>query len=122
MHNNQSNKNGNECSVLHEDVVKHVLASFPDEHNFEVAASFFKVLGDPTRTKIIWCLDQNEMCVCDIAATLGMTKSAISHQLAKLKAVNMVTSKRQGKEVIYSLSDDHIKSMLEAGMEHSLEL
>lgn len=121
MNNIKNNTTNAECSILHKEVVSRVLTNFPDEHNFEVASSFFKVLGDPTRTKIIWCLDQNEMCVCDIAATLGMTKSAISHQLAKLKAVNMVTSRRNGKEVFYSLTDDHVKHMLEAGMEHSLE-
>ena len=110
-----------DCNVLHDEVVKKVMKNFPSEKLFDKAAGFFKAMGDPTRTKILWCLSNNEMCVCDIASVLDMTKSAISHQLAKLKESNMVVSRKDGKEVFYSLADEHVKNMLEAAMEHSAE-
>ena len=73
------------CSVIHEDVVKSVMDQMPEERVFDDAATFFKVMGDKTRFKILWSLDRAEMCVCDLAAALRMTKSAVSHQLRKLR-------------------------------------
>lgn len=107
------------CNVIHEEVVKDVLDKMPENKTFQRSADFFKVLGDETRTKIIWALDQNEMCVCDIAAVLGMTNSAISHQLSTLKMAHLVTSRRDGKVIYYSLADEHVKHMLESGIEHT---
>lgn len=80
--------------------------------------NFFKVLGDKTRTGIVCALDGNELCVCDLAALLGMTKSAISHQLAYLKNAKLVKFRREGKNVFYSLDDDHVQSVVEMAVEH----
>ena len=78
----------------------------------------FKLLGDITRTQILWVLDKNEMCVCDIANVLNMTKSSISHQLAVLRKSGIVKCRREGKEVYYMLDDEHIKKLYEIGIEH----
>ena len=107
------------CNIIHKDVVDEVLAKMPKNATFQKSSDFFKVLGDETRTKIIWALDQHEMCVCDIASVLGMTKSAISHQLATLKKARLVKNRREGKVIYYSLADDHVKLMLESGIEHT---
>ncbi len=108
------------CNIIHADVVQEVLAKMPDNPTFQKSSDFFKVLGDETRTKIIWALDQHEMCVCDIASVLGMTKSAISHQLATLKKARLVKNRREGKVIYYSLADNHVKLMLESGIEHTI--
>ncbi|HHU74808.1 MAG TPA: helix-turn-helix transcriptional regulator, partial [Clostridiales bacterium] len=81
-------------------------------------ADFFKVFGDSTRIKILWALDREDMCVCDLAVLLGMTKSAISHQLKTLRQARLVKYRKKGKVVIYSLADDHVKNILEVGFEH----
>ena len=107
------------CNIIHEDVVNEVLGKMPENAIFQKSSDYFKVLGDETRTKIIWALDQHEMCVCDIATVLGMTKSAISHQLSTLKKANLVKNRRDGKVVYYSLADDHVKLMLESSIEHT---
>ncbi len=107
-----------DCNVIHEDKVKATLAKMPNENLFTKLAEFFKILGDKTRTKILFALDQNEMCVCDIANVLGMTKSSISHQLSSLRKCGIVKCRKQGKEVYYSLDDDHIKELFEVGIEH----
>ncbi|NMA65168.1 MAG: winged helix-turn-helix transcriptional regulator [Clostridiaceae bacterium] len=93
----------------------------PDETDIYNLADFFKVLGDSTRAKIISALDISEMCVCDLAVLLNMTKSAISHQLRALRQANLVKHRREGKVVFYSLSDDHVKSVFELGLEHIKE-
>nr|WP_330410831.1 metalloregulator ArsR/SmtB family transcription factor [Lachnotalea glycerini] len=84
-------------------------------------ADFFKVFGDTTRIKILYVLFQSEMCVCDIANLLNMTQSAISHQLRTLKQMQLVKFRREGKTVFYSLSDGHIKTIINQGMEHICE-
>ena len=84
-------------------------------------ADFFKVLGDSTRARIMWALDESEMCVCDLAVLLNMTKSAISHQLRSLRQANLVKYRREGKVVFYSLADDHVKQIFEKGLEHICE-
>ena len=84
-------------------------------------ADFFKVFGDSTRIRILYILFQSEMCVCDLAQTLEMTQSAISHQLRVLKQMKLVTSRREGKTVFYSLADGHIKTIINQGMEHIRE-
>ena len=81
-------------------------------------ADFFKLLGDTTRAKILFSLDQNEMCVCDIANVLGMSKSSISHQLGILRRAGIVKCRKEGKEVYYMLDDDHVKRSFELGLEH----
>ena len=87
---------------------------------FDVS-DFFKILGDSTRAKIMWALDKSEMCVCDLAVLLGMTKSAISHQLKVLREANLVKFRKMGKMVMYSLDDDHVKTIFEMALEHVLE-
>mgnify|MGYP003518093508 CR=1 FL=1 len=84
----------------------------------ENLTTLFKILGDSTRTKILWILDHHEMCVCDIANVLNMTKSSISHQLAILRETGIVRFRRSGKEVYYTLDDEHISRLYEIGLEH----
>ena len=90
----------------------------PDAELLDGLTNFFKVLGDKTRTGIVCALDGNELCVCDLAALLGMTKSAISHQLAYLKNAKLVKFRREGKNVFYSLDDDHVTQILQCGLAH----
>ena len=93
----------------------------PDENELCDLSDFFKILGYSTRAKIIWALDESEMCVCDLAALLGMTKSAISHQLGLMRRENLVKNRKEGRVVFYSLTDDHIKQIFETGLEHIRE-
>lgn len=109
------------CNVIHEDVVRRVVAAMPGEGVLADAANFFKVMGDGTRFKILWSLDQHEMCVCDLAATLGMSKSAVSHQLRRLRENKLVTARREGKMVFYTIADDHVHLMLKGCIDHATE-
>ena len=111
-----------DCEIIHEDVVKKVKQTFPkDEMMFDLA-DFYKIFGDTTRVKILYALDKSELCVCDISALLGMSLSAVSHQLKILRDSNLVKTRREGKVVYYSLADEHVKSILECGIEHISEL
>jgi len=92
----------------------------PDVTLFKLAATF-KVLGDPTRTKIISALLQEELCVCDLASLIGISQSAISHQLRVLRNMNLVKYRKDGRIAYYSLDDDHISSILTAGLKHAEE-
>lgn len=107
-----------DCTAVHEDVVRLVAAKLNGNPSLDEASAFFRVLGDSTRMKILWALDQHELCVCDIANVLSMTKSAVSHQLAVLRAASLVKFRRDIKTVYYSLADDHVQSIIEAGLEH----
>ena len=107
-----------DCNIIHEDMVNDTLNKMPDEDLFNKLAEFFKILGDTTRTKILFALDQNEMCVCDIANVLGMSKSSISHQLGTLRRSGIVKCRKSGKEVYYMLDDGHVKQLFEVGIEH----
>ena len=93
----------------------------PDEEVLFALADFYKIFGDSTRIRILFVLYETELCVCDVARMLGMTVSAISHQLRILKQARLVKFRRAGKTVYYSLADDHIHSILEQGMEHVRE-
>jgi ArsR family transcriptional regulator len=110
-----------DCDVIHADVVEKVKVKMPEEGELYDLSDFFKVLGDSTRIKIMWALDESEMCVCDLAVLLNMTKSAISHQLHSLKQANLVKYRKEGKVVYYSLSDEHVKEIFEKGLEHIRE-
>jgi ArsR family transcriptional regulator len=110
-----------DCDVIHADVVDAVKEKMPDDGELYDLSDFFKVLGDSTRARIIWALDESEMCVCDLAVLLNMTKSAISHQLRSLKEANLVKYRKEGKVVFYSLTDDHVKAIFEKGLEHIRE-
>ena len=107
-----------DCNIIHQDIVNDTLNNMIDENLLNKLAEFFKILGDTTRTKILFALDQNEMCVCDIANVLNMSKSSISHQLGTLRRSGIVKCRKQGKEVYYMLDDDHVKQLFEVGMEH----
>ena len=110
-----------DCDVIHEDVVARVRAAMPDGKNFYDLANLYKMFADNTRVKILWALSCESMCVCDLAVLLGMTKSAISHQLKFLRLSNLVKYDKQGKVVYYSLADSHVKDIFEKGFEHILE-
>ncbi len=108
-----------EC--IHNDIVNEVIAKLPDEELLYDVAELFKVFGDSTRVRIICALFESEMCVCDIAAVLNMTQSAISHQLRVLKQARLVKYRRDGKTVYYSLADDHIQNIFDQAFEHIME-
>jgi ArsR family transcriptional regulator len=112
-----------ECDLdtIHEEVVARVRADMPDGDRFYSLANLYKMFADNTRIKILWALSREAMCGCDLAALLGMTKSAISHQLKSLRLANLVKYDRQGKVVYYSLVDCHAKEILEMGFEHVRE-
>lgn len=95
-----------------------VLEEMPDEESLYDLAELFKVFGDTTRIRILYALFEAEMCVCDIAQILNMTQSAISHQLRVLKQARLVRNRREGKQIYYSLADDHVRTIIGQGMDH----
>ncbi len=107
-----------DCNVIHQDVVDKISNKMLAEDLFYKIADFYKILGDTTRMKILYALDRSEMCVCDIANLLSMSKSSISHQLGTLRRSGIVRCRKVGKEVYYMLDDDHIKEVIEIGIEH----
>ena len=111
------------CSFLcvHEDVVAQVRQHLPEGDNLLHLADLFKVFGDGTRVRILFVLLEAEVCVCDLATLLGMTQSAVSHQLRILKQAHLIKARRDGKTVFYSLADDHVATLLKQGMEHVCE-
>ena len=108
-----------EYTVIHQEVIDKI--KLPEEEVLYDLGDFFKILGDSTRIKILSALFQSEMCVCDIAALLGMTQSAISHQLRVLKQGRLVKHRKDGKVVYYSLDDDHINHIVDQGLTHISE-
>ena len=110
-----------EVSMIHEDVVSRVRETMPDEDPVYEVSELFKVFGDSTRARIICALNIEEMCVCDLAALLNMTQSAISHQLRLLKVSRIVKSRKQGRVVYYSLDDAHIGQIFAMAFEHVME-
>ena len=110
-----------ECTVIHEEVVAGVRQRMPDEETMLNLADLFKMFADSTRVKIICALLEAEMCVCDISALLGMTKSSISHQLRLLRQTKLVKNRREGKIVYYSLDDEHVRDILDKGLSHVRE-
>lgn len=111
------------CGYLcvHEHTVNEVLEKMPPEETLYDLAELFKVFGDTTRIRILYALFEAELCVCDLAKLLGMTQSAISHQLRVLKGAHLVKPRREGKTVFYSLADDHVRSIIAQGLEHAEE-
>lgn len=118
MTNKKIDKDMCNCNVIHEDIVNKVKSKMPEEEKLYDLADLFKVFGDTTRIKIICALFEEEMCVCDIAIALGMSQSAISHQLRVLKAARLVKYRREGKVVYYSLDDEHVKNIFDQGFSH----
>lgn len=111
------------CEYIHahQDIIEKVTQELPEEEKLYDLAELFKIFGDTTRIKILYVLFESEMCVCDIAQLLGMTQSAISHQLRSLKQSKLVKYRREGKTVFYSLADGHVRTILDQGMEHISE-
>jgi len=110
-----------DCEVIHSDIVEKVQKTFPADEVIFQLSDFFKIFGDTTRVKILYALDKDELCVCDISTLLNMTISAVSHQLKILREANLVKTKRVGKVVFYSLADEHVKEIIECGLGHILE-
>ena len=108
------------CGFLyvHKDAVEQVLAEMPGDETLYDLAELFKVFGDSTRIKLLYALFEAELCVCDIAQLLGITQSAVSHQLRVLKNSRLVKFRKDGKTVFYSLADDHVRKIIAQGMEH----
>ena len=103
---------------VHEELLKIVDETMPEETELYDLAELFKVFGDSTRIRILFVLFEAEVCVCDLAQVLNMTQSAISHQLKILKQNKLVKSRREGKSIFYSLADDHVRSIIAEGREH----
>ena len=110
-----------EITQVHQGAVDQVRQVLPPDEVLSDLADLFKIFGDSTRIKILYALLRSELCVCDIADLLGLTQSAISHQLRALKNARLVKSRRDGKTVFYSLADDHVKTIIDQGLEHILE-
>lgn len=103
---------------VHEELLKIVNETMPDETELYDLAELFKVFGDSTRIRILFVLFEAEVCVCDLAQALNMTQSAISHQLKILKQNKLVKNRREGKSIFYSLADDHVRTIIAMGREH----
>lgn len=102
----------------HPNIVRTRRAGQPAPAEVEAVAAFFHIIGDPTRVRILWALDQGELCVGDLSGLLDMTVSAISHQLKLLKDAGLVRARRAGKHIYYALDDDHVRGMFETAVEH----
>lgn len=107
--------------ATHGEAIENVKHRLPDDVELTDLAEFFRIFGDSTRIRLLYGLYESEMCVCDLAELLSMSQSAISHQLAILRANKLVKYRRDGKTVFYALDDDHIFSILAQGMEHIKE-
>lgn len=111
----------NENNVIHEHVVEQVKKAMPKDEILSDVADLFKVFGDSTRIRILCALMQHELCVGDLTVLLGMTQSAVSHQLKALRQARLVKSRRDGKVMYYSLDDEHIEHIFKAGYDHIVE-
>lgn len=111
------------CDFIHahEELVERVRKKLPGEDTLYDLTELFRIFGDSTRIRILYVLFESEMCVCDIAALLGLTQSAVSHQLRALKNARLVKSRREGKTVFYVLADEHVKTIIDQGLEHVSE-
>ena len=109
------------CDVIHEDIVSEVKEKIQSKEEYIELATLFKLFGDATRVQILHALEQSEMCVCDLAVLLGVTKSAVSHQLKALRLARLVKFRKEAQIVYYSLADDHVKEIRDKGFEHLRE-
>ena len=107
-----------DCNIIHKETVDQILKTMETDETFNKLADFFNILKDPTRLKIMFVLDKKQVCVCDIANILSMSKSSISHQLSTLRKSGIVKCYKQGKEVYYTLDDDHINKVFEIALKH----
>lgn len=97
------------------------MENLPQRQTLEQIAELFKAFGDPTRVHILWLLVERELCVGDIAEAVDLSQSAVSHQLRILKQMHLIKFRREGKNILYSLADDHVRTILKTGLEHVLE-
>lgn len=118
---NYKNNLSCDCDTIHEESVQKALNVMLEDSTVSKLADFFKIFGDKTRIKILSALSSGELCVCDIAVVLDMTKSAVSHQLRFLREVNLIKARRDGKNVFYSLADSHVETIFLQGLEHIKE-
>lgn len=121
MTDNKKNENEAICcdaECVHEQLLKIVNDTMPDETELYDLSELFKVFGDSTRIRILFVLFEAEVCVCDLAKVLNMTQSAISHQLRILKQNKLVKSRREGKSIFYSLADGHVRTIISQGLDH----
>lgn len=107
-----------ESCEVHDSLLQLVESKLPPEDELYDLAELFKVFGDSTRIRILYVLFESEVCVCDLAEVLHMTQSAVSHQLAILKRSSLIKGRRDGKQVFYSLADEHVRTMIATGLEH----
>lgn len=107
-----------DCECIHEEVVEKVKNSLLEKNTYLNLASLYKMFGDGTRIQILHALEQSEMCVCDIACLLGITKSAVSHQLKALRMAKLVKFRKEAQTVYYSLDDEHVKQIIDMGLVH----
>jgi DNA-binding transcriptional ArsR family regulator len=114
---------GNDCQVrvIHLDRVEQAHKDTVSEKEIERLSSIYKILGDPSRLKIVMALKNVEMCVCDLAAFLGLTESAVSHQMRRFRDLALVKSRREGQVIYYSLDDEHVAELLNVGLAHVSE-
>ncbi len=109
------------CEIVHDDILQDTKEKMLEKDMYIELGTLFKLFGDGTRLQILHALEHNELCVCDIAALLGLTKSAVSHQLKALRMANLVKFRREAQTVYYSLADSHVKTIIDIGLEHLLE-
>jgi len=109
------------CRCIHEDRVDRARESALDKEENNRLVQLFKALADTTRLRIMYALDREEMCVCDIAVLLGITESAVSHQLRLLRQIHLVANRREGPILYYRLDDDHVGQLIRVGLEHTRE-
>ncbi|MBQ9545163.1 MAG: helix-turn-helix transcriptional regulator [Clostridia bacterium] len=107
--------------VVHGDAVEDVKKKLESPEDYEALAALMKMFADKTRVNILHALEQRELCVCDLASLLGLTKSAVSHQLKDLRLSRLVKNRRDGQTVFYSLADDHVGAIIDLGFEHLRE-
>ena len=121
--NAQEQESIDSCKTHHqrEDFVDHIKQNLPEHGVIDALAELFKSLGDPTRVRILWALSLHEMCVCELASSLEMNQSAVSHQLRLLKNARLVRARREGRSIYYSLADAHVSLLFSQGLEHDQE-
>lgn len=106
------------CTLNHRELLKETKSRILEDEEYEYLSLLFKMFGDKSRIKILHCLQGGEMCVCALAEILGVTKSAVSHQLKSLRLANLVKSRRDGQNIFYSLADEHVDKIIKIGLEH----
>ena len=117
----QMNNDSCDCRCIHQDRVTAATKDALSEEDNQNMAQLFKAMGDANRLKLLWALEHEEMCVCDIAAFLGITESAVSHQLRMLRQLKLVNNRREGPVLYYRLNDHHMGQLMKIALEHSRE-